>query len=169
LRANAPPDVLSATFKESQRRFFEKYDSLLHKAGTGPCWLKNEEVAAIVGEALQYRNGRVFDLLAFTLMPNQVHVVIHLGQPLCSGKDEPPLHAILQSLKRRTARESNRLLCRTGAFWEEESYDHVIRDSQELESTIRYVLMNPVHAGLVQSWRDWRWSWVKKELKYISE
>jgi len=69
------------------------------------------------------------------------------------------LACIMHSIKRYTARESNRLLERRGAFWQAESYDRYIRNNEEWERTIRYVLNNPVKAGLVNDWQEWRWSW----------
>jgi REP element-mobilizing transposase RayT len=91
-----------------------------------------------------------------------------------SGQDqtERPLHGrtevrptalntALRLLKGATARECNRILQRTGAFWQHESYDHVIRDDEELEQTIWYVLFNPVKAGLVNSWQDWPWTFCR--------
>ena len=53
---------------------------------------------------------------------------------------------------------------RSGASWQEESYDHVVRDGKELDRTIWYLLNNPVAAGLVKDWREWRWSYVKEGL-----
>ncbi len=46
----------------------------------------------------------------------------------------------------------------------DESYDHVIRTADELERTIQYVLNNPVKAGLVASWEEWPWSYIKPGL-----
>src|SRR5438132_1550486 len=51
---------------------------------------------------------------------------------------------IMYSLKRFTANACNRVLQRRGTFWQAESYDHWIRDSQEMERIIRYVEENPV-------------------------
>lgn len=94
-------------------------------------------------------------------MSNHVHVVI---KPLLGKKNvrlkldakrvsyestEPPLGVIMHSLKSYTANEANKLLKRSGAFWETESYDHVIKDENEYYRTIAYVLNNPVKAGLV--------------------
>jgi len=70
---------------------------------------------------------------------------------------------ILASMKKYTALRANRILRRTGAFWQHESYDHVIRDDEELENAIWYVLYNPVKAGFVQDWERWQWSYCKKE------
>jgi REP element-mobilizing transposase RayT len=69
---------------------------------------------------------------------------------------------ILENLKWYTALNANRRLGRKGAFWQHESYDHVIRDAAELDRTIEYVLMNPVKAGFCKDWRDWKWSYVKE-------
>ncbi len=69
------------------------------------------------------------------------------------------LAAIMHSIKRRTASESNKLLGRSGSFWEDESYDRFARSDDEWRRTIKYVLNNPVKAGLVNGWTEWRWSW----------
>jgi hypothetical protein len=53
-------------------------------------------------------------------------------------------------------------LGRQGAFWQDESYDRVIRDSEEFDRVISYVLENPVKAGLVSEWGKWPWSYLKK-------
>ena len=60
----------------------------------------------------------------------------------------------MQSLKRHTARQSNLILSREGPFWQDESYDHVVRDGPEFLRTIEYILENPVKAGLVSNWDD---------------
>ena len=75
------------------------------------------------------------------------------------------LASILHSIKRHSAREANTLLSRSGAFWQAESYDHYIRTDEEWERTIRYVCNNPVKAGLVNNWREWRWTWCRTENK----
>jgi hypothetical protein len=49
----------------------------------------------------------------------------------------------MPALKRYTADKANRLLARTGQFWQHESYDHVIRTDEELVHYRSYVLNNP--------------------------
>jgi hypothetical protein len=68
---------------------------------------------------------------------------------------------ILGSLKKYTALRANRTPGRHGAFWHEESYDHVVRDDEELEHTVYYVLANPVKAGFCKNWRDWKWTYLR--------
>ena len=67
--------------------------------------------------------------------------------------------SIMHSLKGYTSYEANRLLERSGEFWEHESYDHFVRDAKEWERIVAYVLNNPVKGRLVQHWHDWKWSY----------
>ena len=65
----------------------------------------------------------------------------------------------MHSLKSYTAKEANKVLNRTGEFWEHESYDHYVRDEAGHERIVKYILQNPVKAKLVENWQDWRWSY----------
>jgi putative transposase len=144
------------------RRWFGKFDEYLDQASSGETFLQYEQVANLVAESIHYRDGKVYDLYSFCIMPNHAHLVF---MPL--EKSEGEFHSlpkILQSLKRHTARQSNLILGRAGAFWQDESYDHVIRDEKELERIIKYVLNNPVKAGQVDGWNKWKWSYCKYDL-----
>lgn len=151
-----------------EQRYFEKWESHLDKAELGPRWLSLPEIADVAKKALQYRDGKVFDLHAYCIMSNHVHVVF---QPLSKPSYQPDLpgasewHSdlptIMQSLMRHTARQANKILGREGAFWQDESYDRVIRDADEYTWIVNYVLENPVKAGLVSEWEDWKWTYFK--------
>ena len=153
-----PPDEIDA----AERRWFGKYDAYLDKVLCGETYLKNEQVADFLAEALHYRDGKVYTLDAFTIMSNHAHVVC---KPLPKEDGEMnSLTEIFQSLKRHTARKSNDILGRSGAFWQDESYDRIVRDQAELERIVKYVLNNPVKAGLVDDRKDWKWSYSRFEL-----
>ena len=74
---------------------------------------------------------------------NPSESVAQIGSPSDddNSRNAIPTYKILQSLKRHTARQANKLLRRSGTFWQDESYDHVVRDENELERIIWYVLM----------------------------
>jgi len=159
-----------------ERSSFGRWDEALDRNPRGPHWLGQPEIAEIVAEALQYRDGKVYDLLAYCIMPNHVHVVFVVGRTaspsyegsrnaIPANSDPIPLQTIMQSLKRHTARQANLKLGRQGTFWQEENYDHVPRDSRELERIVQYVLNNPVKAGLVDRWEDWRWSYCRPDMQ----
>jgi REP element-mobilizing transposase RayT len=81
-------------------------------------------------------------------MPDHLHWVID---------DCAHMSALVRRFKSytiRRARESGV----EGRLWQRSYWDHVIRDSEGLGPTIRYVLANPVRAGLVDSPDDWPWS-----------
>ena len=101
------------------------------------------------------------------MMPNHVHLVFKLPDPKSMNPEENedfPVTKLLHSLKSYTPNEANRALSRTGnPFWQSESYDYVVRDSNELERVIYYTLNNPVKAELVKEWRKWKYSYCKPE------
>ena len=141
------------------KRQFGRFDDALDACGCGPTWLKDPRIAAIVADALHYRDEKVYDLDCFTIMSNHVHAVF---APL---EDDTGtnygLSWIMQSLKRRTATLANDVLGQKGAFWQPENYDHVVRDEKEWQRIVWYVLNNPVKAGLVVDWREWLWTYFK--------
>lgn len=162
--------------EEFHREWFVKFEDTLHKAESGPMWMKDEPVAAKVAENLHRLDGDAYRLDAYCVMSNHVHTVFtpslseaelqessDEGGHLTFLSEHPGLSRIMHSLKGRAARECNLVLSRTGQFWEHESFDHVVRQGK-LMATIRYVLNNPVKAGLVKDWREWRWSYCRKEL-----
>jgi len=150
------PERAERLYRE-QRRFFGKWDAALD-AGIGPDWLCNPEVAGLISEAIRHFDRQRYDLSAYCIMPNHVHVVL---RPLLKTESDCyPLAQIMHTMKGYTAGQANRLLGRTGAFWQHESYDHFARDEAELERIVMYVLNNPVKSGLVTDWQAWPWTYV---------
>jgi REP element-mobilizing transposase RayT len=145
-------------FRELARRHFAMLESWLDKAAIGPTWLADKRIAGIVAEALHHRDGKRFRLDAYSIMPNHVHSVF---APLTQTDTPESLSSIMHSLKRNTARRANQLLDRSGAFWEHESFDHYVRNRAEWLRIVKYVLENPVKAGLVHKWEDWPWNYVR--------
>ena len=97
---------------------------------------------------------RAYDLGAWVVMPNHVHVVIQPHQPLPK---------IIRWLKIATANRANRIIgIRAGnPFWQREYYDHWIRSEKEFDTVAAYIERNPVSAGLVNLPEDWPWSSTK--------
>jgi putative DNA methylase len=170
LRQNgAGESVLSKQLVVAHEQFFAKYDQYLDET----CridWLKTAAVAAMIRGNLYYHNGSKYHLLAYCIMPNHVHVLLQPGglsteplpaveidanQPDEKPDAESPLASIMHSLKSYTAHEANKLLKRAGQFWQHESYDHWVRDGDELERIVHYIAWNPVNAGLVKHPHDW--------------
>ncbi|MEW5799952.1 MAG: transposase [Bacteroidota bacterium] len=97
-------------------------------------------------------------------MPNHVHLLCKHSYKFSGAR----IIDIMESIKKYSARRANALLKRTRKqFWQSESYDHLIRNEPELENTIRYILYNPVKAGLCKDWFDWKWTYLKEEYKRL--
>ncbi len=136
------------------KRFFGAFDTALDQAEHGPCYLTNPAEAAIVQASLHFLDGPGYELLAYCLMSNHVHLVVRLPFDVST-----PLARTLQRLKSHTARHLNRLRESTGQVWQRESYDHRIRNDRELAATLAYTLNNPVKAGLAQEWKQWPYTY----------
>jgi putative DNA methylase len=151
------------------KRMFAKYDDYLDRQ-RDIHWLDDPRVAALVRRSLYHWNGKKYGLLAFCVMPNHVHLLVRpfdVGPASESDREalEPderpdadsPLSSIMHSLKSYTAHAANKLLGRTGQFWQHESYDHWVRDEDELERIVAYINANPVKAGLARRPHEFPW------------
>ncbi|MCY2954920.1 MAG: DUF1156 domain-containing protein [Planctomycetota bacterium] len=117
----------------------------------GSCELKNPDIARAVTDALHHFDNDRYYLHAWCIMPNHVHVVV---TPL----NAHDLSSILHSWKSFTAKQANRILARTGVFWERESFDHLCRKPEHVDWFVKYTQDNPVAAGLCAKPEDWPWS-----------
>jgi putative transposase len=166
-------EMRSEKYSELKKEYFTLYDQYLDKASKGFSWLKDKRIADVVKNSIHFRDEKEYHLIAYTIMPNHVHLVIYpiverIADSLTpeNGDNSYFVTKILQNLKKYTARECNKLLTRTGSFWQHESYDHVVRDMKALKRIVNYVLNNPVKAGLVASPEGWKHSYVNN--KYIT-
>jgi REP element-mobilizing transposase RayT len=127
-------------------------DRLLDGGRTGPLHLRDGAIADMVVDVLRYMADvqRRYTLHAFVVMPNHVHILV---SPLVS------LPRLTKALKGYTAKRANQILGLTGSpFWQEESYDRLVRDAAEGERIRSYIELNPVRAGLVREAGAYRWS-----------
>ena len=121
-------------------------------SGAGECWFKRPELAAVVANSLKFWDHKRYQLEAWCVMPNHVHVLFWLfnGESLAS---------ILGSWKKFTSRRINAMVNRRGRLWQDESYDHLIRDEQEFARAVQYILDNPRKAGL----SAWPWVYLRSK------
>src|SRR5688572_29837509 len=123
-----------------QHKLFVKWDDALHNSKTGPLWLKENKIAEIVASSIRFHDGDWFDILAYCIMPNHVHLVLTPFES--SHTADYRMTKIMHNIKRNSANHANKILGRTGAFWQYENYDHFARDEAEPDRIIKYVLYN---------------------------
>jgi len=131
-------------------------DRILDNARTGPLFLREPNIADLVVQAILDGESRFdrYQLHAFVVMPNHVHMLV-----------TPHVVATkwLGPLKGFTAHEANRILSNHGKpFWQDESYDHLVRSDAEFGRICGYIESNPVTAGVVPAAEQFRWSSAKK-------
>jgi len=132
---------------EYERR--HQFESLLDK-GHGTCYLCRPDVAALVEDALRFFHGRRYELCAWVVMPNHVHVLVRIGQV--------PMSEVVGSWKSHTAKVANKLLKHKGRFWAPEYWDTYMRNAEQELRTVKYIEENPARARLVRSFKEWPWS-----------
>jgi len=142
--------AMSRELSPSERRrlselFSEKIESRLN-SGAGSCALANDRVARIVTGTLSHFDGIRYDIFAWCVMPNHVHVVVKPIRDITLSK-------IVQTWKSYSGKRANEILNRSAAFWQREYYDHLVRNEGQFNQLVKYVLDNPGKAGLI----DWPW------------
>jgi putative transposase len=152
LHDSLPPNRAFPPCTLNSGEAFAAMDRLLDEARGGPVYLRQSAIADMIVEAIEYNANILghYSLNAFVVMPNHVHL---LATPAIS------LPKLTKSLKGITAKRANQMLALTGnPFWQEESYDHLVRHEREFEKVRNYIESNPVRAGLVREASEYRWS-----------
>jgi REP element-mobilizing transposase RayT len=134
---------------EDSREKRTKLEEYLDR-GIGECHLRKPLVARIVQESLLHFHEEKYELLAWVVMPNHVHVLVHVWQM--------PLAKLLQSWKSYSGGQANEVLGRNGAFWETEYWDTFMRDEEQERKAVSYIESNPVKSLLCRSPDEWPFS-----------
>lgn len=150
------PEIRSEKLYELQKRYFGKFDYYLDTNKECINYLCHPEIAGKCVESLMFWDKKDFDLISYCIMPNHVHMLVYVERFL------KPFFKTMQSIKRHSSRKSNLILNRQGSFWHEENYDHIVRNQEELNNIINYIMRNPVKAGLVNNADEWKWRYLKE-------
>ena len=130
----------------------QKFEELLDRC-QGECVLKSDKIAQCVSDALLFFDQQRYQMYAFCIMPNHVHSLFSMSEGV-------RLEEIVHSWKSFTAKRVNVILGRTGTLCQSDYYDRLIRGQQDFASSVRYIVDNPVVAGL----RNWKWVYLAPSL-----
>lgn len=159
-----------------QQRYFAEYDRVLDDNRKDQALL-NRRLASLIRRQLFAQQG-VYRLVAYSIMPNHVHIMLQPREVPASGPqsvphrvaasdlhipdrmdEQPdirsPLVDYLRELKATTARAAGALPGDLGLHWHDASFDYWIRSPAELSDLVEYVADNPVAVGLVRSPEQW--------------
>lgn len=177
-------DISGKAIKElktvQQENYFEQLDNYLDTNENGPYFMAEEQIAKIIKEALHYRDGEDYKLICYCIMSNHLHFIIYNLQQ--------PLHIILKEFKSYTGKEAMKILGQMDSlaparlknsssrrcefqgstrssyrFWQQESFDRIVRNRNDMDVKIKYTLNNPVKAGLVNHWKQYKWTYCRPE------
>ena len=153
-----PREVIERWKKELERETDEQAKIELYKRienyldkGYGECYLEIEEIAEQVQESLLHFDAVRYKLIAWAIMPNHIHFLI---KPINNHSPSE----IIKKFKSFTAHEANKILHKSGQFWQEDYFDRYIRNREHYEKTIDYIENNPVKARLCEKRGDWKYS-----------
>ena len=133
--ASHPEPRDAATRAEYARLFPQRWHQWLDE-GHGACRLRDPGVLRVVEACLTHDDGQSYRLEEHIIMPNHVHaLVVPNGDKVLSD--------IVQAWKSVSAHRINKILQRRGTFWQKESFDHIVRNADQMERIRQYIRDNP--------------------------
>jgi len=129
---------------EIEREYHQRFSGAIEQwldEGHGACLLRRHDCAEIVAETLRHFEGERVMMISFAVMPNHVHA-------LFVQNPEWPLEKLIRSWKGFTARQLNKLLGRSGNFWQRDYFDRLVRDEKHFANCVHYIRRNPAKAHL---------------------
>jgi len=127
-------------------------------------WILPDCARQIVFDCCLHDHRTRYELHAAVVMPDHVHVIF---TPL-TNKETTEVYSlaeIMGALKGASSHLINRAMARRGRVWQEESFDRVVRSSENFQEKVAYVLNNPLRKGLAKSPADYPWVWATGELR----
>jgi REP element-mobilizing transposase RayT len=134
--------------------------------------LRDPRIAQITEDAMLHFHNQRYELLAWCVMPNHVHALVHVWQmPLWKVIQNWKIHVVtemrrLHLLERRapsrredqSSSNSPRRCSALQSFWQREYWDTFMRDEDQERKAVRYVENNPVKARLCRVDKEWPFS-----------
>jgi putative transposase len=102
----------------------------------------------VISEMRRLHEAEVLHSLAWVVMPDHVHWLFQLG-------DLVTLSTAMKAFKARSAQRLNEKLVRSGPIWQKAYYDHALRGDEDMQGIARYIVGNPLRAGLVDRIGDY--------------
>ena len=123
---------ITTVLAERERRYFEDFYC----------------ARLVVNEMRVLHESGAVNSLAWVVMPDHVHWLFQLGET-------ESLSSVAKRFKARSAQRVNRYLDRQGALWQKAFYDHAVRKEEDIQGIARYIVANPLRAGLVENIGDY--------------
>ena len=97
----------------------------------------------LVREMMRLQEEGLAESVAWVIMPDHLHWLLALG-------DHADLSRVVQLLKGRSGRRVNQYSGRKGSLWQQAFHDHALRKDEDVRKLARYIVGNPIRAGIVK-------------------
>ncbi len=152
--------------RQARYQYFRDCDRRLDGRESDGWYFRDPAACEILAERLHRFNGELYELKAYCIMPNHVHLLISLANQTTDSRrfyltdaelctTYVPLCKIMQLIKGGASRQLNQYLGRSGRLWQKDSYDHFVRHAKAYDNILHYILSNPQAAGLVSDWKQY--------------
>jgi putative transposase len=138
-------DLLKGRFSEAHRAYFV---TTVLRERENRYFADFRCARCVVDEMRALHDGEVVNSFAWVVMPDHVHWLFQLGL-------DTDLSSTIKHFKARSAHRVNRYLNRQGAVWQKAYYDHALRRDEDIQGIARYIVANPLRAGLVEHVGDY--------------
>lgn len=115
------------------------------------CFVTDDNYSRYASWLQKYSKKYAVGIHAWVFMTNHVHL-------LCTPHNESGVSKMMQSLGRRYVQYFNREFHRSGTLWEGRFKSCIVQEDKYLLELYRYIELNPVRAGIVDSPGEYRWS-----------
>jgi REP element-mobilizing transposase RayT len=136
-----------------RKTYFLKYDRLLNKTVKNRV-LHQKGIADKIKELLLEYNGTLYHMMAFTIMPNHIHLLFKLKNPEENGIKEH-LKGVISLLKEQLNQNLHQYLELKDNMWTEFNCEYHLMQEKELVNLTSHMLEDPVKIGLVNYWKDY--------------
>ncbi|MCB5272372.1 MAG: transposase [Candidatus Cloacimonetes bacterium] len=162
----SPEGSISSDLYQQYSDTIARYDAQLGRHKPSGLDLSQPKIARIITTAFHYYDARLYDLHAFCVMPNHVHLLV---RPIVQASGGFALLSdIVGRIKSYTAKQIIRTGIQTKTVWRADYFDRFIRGEKDYYWAVEYILDNPLKAKLAQKQRDWPFSfcrdWEKQEI-----
>ena len=113
----------------------------------------------VVAEMRKLHEEGIVNSLAWVIMPDHLHWLFQLGEKMT-------LSEAMKHFKARSAQALNRHHGQHGVIWQKGYYDHALRCEEDIQAVARYIVANPLRAGLVKKMGEyplWDAIWIRGE------
>jgi len=116
----------------------------------------------VVLNACKFFDKQRYQIFCLVVMPDHVHILM---QPLAKPDNKFwSLSSILHSIKSYSSKQIPKVMKHIGTVWQDEGYDHIVRDEREFQIFWEYIRQNPVKAGLSRTPEEYPFFWQMYEL-----